>query len=335
MYTYNRYRTELFKKLYTNVNTETGFSALAMEIFNFQYSFNPVYKRYCDLIGKPAHLIQKVKDIPFLPIQLYKSNTIKSGEWHAEAVFQSSSTTGLSPSINYLQTLSYYERNTVYCFENILGSLNNFTWFALLPSYLEKGDSSLVYMTQHFMERDPLSNGGFYLDDYERLLFELRKEIPGRKKILLGVSYALLDLANEFKPDLNDVMIMETGGMKGRGKELSKEELYDILKMNFNASRIHSEYGMTELMSQAYTQEEGIFNLPPTMKVFTSDLNDPFQWLDCHEQGRIHIIDLANIDTCSFLATDDMGIVLNQNQFKVMGRTDASEMRGCNLLYTG
>jgi len=335
MDTYNRYRTELFEKLYTNVNTESGFSTLALEIFHFQYRYNPLYAKYCALLAKQPEHVKNPEDIPFLPIQLFKSNEVKTGNWRSERIFQSSSTTGTIPSKNHFRDIEVYDKNTEFCFEDLMGSLKNFKWFALLPSYLERGNSSLVHMAKYFMEMDPDSNGGFYLNEYDALLNAIKRDKSGRKKILLGVSYALLDLANSFQADLHDVIIMETGGMKGRGKELSKDELYQELRSGLNVPMIHSEYGMTELMSQAYTLQEGVFDLPKTMQVHISDLNDPFEWLGHNQQGRIHIMDLANIDTCAFLATDDMGIRLNENQFKVLGRTDASEMRGCNLLYTG
>ena len=333
MDTFNKDRTELFAKLYSNVGTEEDFSNLALEIFRFQYMNNPVYRSFCDLLKRSPEVVKKIIEIPFLPIQLFKSHSIKTGDWKGELQFKSSGTGG-SSSIHHVRQASVYQKNAVYCFEAQFGALEQYRFYALLPSYLENGDSSLVYMAEHFMEKNINARGGFFLHNYSELVRQIEDDTDNRKLILLGVSYALLDLATNNAPDLSNVIIMETGGMKGRAKEIPREELYVALKKGFNTNVIHSEYGMTELMSQAYSVEEGLFREAPVMKVLISDLNDPLTFLQTNRQGRINIIDLANIDSCAFIATDDMGIKTDNQHFKVLGRTDASEMRGCNLLYT-
>jgi len=329
----NTHRKHLVDKVFTKVSTGFDFSALALELFAFQYKHNNVYKSYVDLLKVKPEKINRLEDIPFLPIQLFKSNKVVSGKWDAKKIFKSSSTTGLRQSITYVKDLLLYQKNAKRCFESQYGLLENFEWYALLPSYLEQGESSLVEMAAYFMNYHPKSKGGFYMNDLDKLLNDLQKE-SSKQKILLGVSYALLDLAENYKPDLSSMIVIETGGMKGRGKELPRAELYEILKENFNLSSIHSEYGMTELFSQAYSQADGLFEMSPSMKIMISDLNDPFSFLVTGKQGKINIIDLANIDTCCFIATDDLGIITSSHKFRVLGRTDASETRGCNLLYT-
>lgn len=328
-------RTNLFRKLYTKIGNESDFVSLALEIFQFQYRYNPLYRQFCDLMRCDPKQVTCTNQIPFLPVHLFKNYEIKTGDWKATMEFISSATTGQQPSRHFLRDIKHYERNTRFCFESLLGNLDDFKWYGLLPNYLEQGNSSLVYMVNHFMQLHDNAEGGFYLDNFEKLINDLKDESSGKRVVLIGVSYALLDLAERFEPDLTGVLIIETGGMKGRGREIPKAELYTILRQKFNVENIFSEYGMTELMSQAYTRHEDKLICPPTMQIKISDLNDPLHFLDIKQQGRINIIDLANIDSCCFLATDDQGMQLSERSFMVSGRTDASELRGCNLLYTG
>jgi hypothetical protein len=327
-------RTALFKKLYTNLENESDFTSLALEIFDFQYRFNVVYRTYVDLLGIRVNKVKSLAEIPFLPVQLYKTKPIKTGTWKEEYLFKSSSTTGQIPSLHYVRDLKVYEQNIVHCFERAFGSLEGYRWYGLLPNYLEQGNSSLVYMVNSFMQGSPESDGGFYLNDYEQLISAIQNDKSGMQKILIGVSFALLDLAESYTIDLSDTMIFETGGMKGRGKELLRHELHKIFKKSFGVDRIYSEYGMTELMSQAYGYGDELHR-PSTMRILISDLYDPFSMMPEGIQGRINLIDLANIDSCCFIATDDIGVLKDQSTFTVLGRTDSSEIRGCNILYTG
>jgi len=327
-------RTELLKKIYTKVGNESDFISLALEIFEFQNEFNPIYRQLVDLFNCDHKKVKTLESIPFLPIALFKNNVIKTGDWKASQEFRSSTTSGQKPSIHQIREIGNYEKNIEFCFESTFDQLKELKWFGLLPNYLEQGHSSLIYMVNHFMKRHPGAEGGFYFNEYEQLIQDLKNDKSGKTLVLIGVSYALLDLAEGFSPDLKDVLVIETGGMKGRGREMPREELQTVLMEGFNVEQTASEYGMAELMSQAYSRSDGIFTSAPTMRIMISDLNDPFQFYGDFKQGRINIIDLANIDTCSFLSTDDLGITHNDHQFKISGRTDASELRGCNLLYT-
>ena len=327
-------RTEFIRDLYASGQSEQAFSRLALRLFSYQASHNPIYKKFLQIIQRPPSTVRDYREIPFLPIQLFKTNDIKTGTWDPSLMFTSSRTGGSLPSKAYVRDSVFYERNARFCFESIFGSLNQFRWYALLPSYLEQGNSSLVFMVKSFMDSHPGARGGFFMNDYAQLLDKMASDHSGLKIILIGVSYALLDLALEFRPDFSRILVMETGGMKGRGKEIPREELYAVLRENMQVQRIHSEYGMTELLSQAYSPGDGLFQLPSTMRVLISDLNDPYNLLPTGQQGRINIVDLANLDTCAFIATDDLGVLDDSGQLRILGRTDSSDIRGCNLLYT-
>jgi hypothetical protein len=331
---YLKTRTDLFEKLYTKVENESEFEALALEIFHFQYRYNNIYRRFVDLIKVQPNKVTSLLSIPFLPIQLFKTHEVKSGRWEAEKQFRSSGTSFQSPSIHQVRRIEHYNQNAVFCFESIFGKLKDFRWYGLLPNYLEQGNSSLVHMVNHFMSFHPRAKGGFFMHDYPQLIEKIGEKESGLRTVLIGVSYALLDMAIQHAPDLGDAIVIETGGMKGRGKELPRSELHEILKEKFKVDQIYSEYGMTELLSQAYSMGDGIFTLAPTMKLIISELNDFKNVLPAGEQGRLQIIDLANIDTCSFIATDDLGSMLDNRRFTISGRADHSELRGCNLLYT-
>ena len=325
-------RKEILNKLYDYKKSPSGgFDELALRIFRYQASHNKIYARFLNYLGvKPAN-IRSIEKIPFLPVSFFKNEIIKTGQWKEEKIFESSSTTGVNVSKHYIKDLRFYFDNARYCFESFFGdSIRNYIFFALLPSYLERNTSSLVYMIKHFIN---LSDGGFYKYDYETLLNDLRKYKGNKKIILFGVTFALLEMASKYKTDLSNVIIMETGGMKGRYKEMPREEIHEKLKNAFNVDKIYSEYGMTELLSQCYSGGDGIFTLSPTVKIIIKDIYDPFSSVPPGKQGKINIIDLANLDTCGFLSTDDLGVLLNRREFKVLGRTDESDIRGCNLLF--
>jgi len=301
------------------------------EIFLYQSENNPVYKQFINYLGINPGKISKISDIPFLPVSFYKNHKIISGKWKEQKLFESSSTTGMTPSLNYIRNLQFYLDNTIYCFEEEFDSLNDYCFFALLPSYLERSSSSLIYMIDYFIKKSGC--GGFYKYNYKKLLQDIKAYKGNKKKILFGVTFALLEMAEKYPEDISDVIVMETGGMKGRGKELHRDEVHAILKNKFNLASVYSEYGMTELLSQSYSDGNGIFKTSKSMDVHISDIYDPFYFLPDGKQGKINVIDLANIDTCSFIATDDLGLKNADNEFKVLGRTDESDVRGCNLLF--
>ena len=308
-----------------------GFEELAMRIFQYQASNNPVYAQFLDYLNIRPKNINTIDQIPFLPVSLFKNKKIKTGNWKEEKVFESSATTGMEVSKHYIRDLQFYYDNARFCFESFTGDdIRNYKFYALLPSYLERQTSSLVFMINRFID---LSGGGFYRYDYKALLDDIAKDRDGKKIILIGVTFALLDMAEKYNPDLSDVIVMETGGMKGRKKESPREEIHAKLKKAFNLDKIYSEYGMTELLSQCYSAGDGIFETNPMIKIIIKDIYDPFSTLQQGRQGKINIIDLANVDTCSFLATDDLGMMTGESTFKVLGRTDESDIRGCNLLF--
>ncbi len=310
-----------------------SFGPLALDLFRFQAGYNPVYRQYLHLLGVNPAEVSRLSGIPFLPIQFFKNYTIQSGEWAPERVFESSGTTGMATSRHLVRDFSWYLRNTRRGFEAFYGAPDRYCVLALLPSYLERSGSSLVAMAEFFIRQSRHQDSGFFLYNTEALLGIIescqKKQIP---VLLLGVSFALLDLAEQYAPNLEGVTVMETGGMKGRRREMTREELHARLKEAFKLSAIHSEYGMTELFSQAYSTGDGIFKPAPTMRVLTREITDPLSPQDYGRTGAINVIDLANIDTISFIATDDLGRVYEDHRFEVLGRMDNSDMRGCNLL---
>lgn len=311
------------------VADEASFRREAIALFRFQAERCEPYRRYLELIGVEAETVREVEQIPFLPIGLFKTHDIYCGQEPPQQVFTSSSTGGGVPSRHPMADLRIYERAFRGAFRHFYGDATGWSIYGLLPSYLERKGSSLIYMVDRLVA-DAGGHGGFYLDDYERLLADIAADT--RPKILLGVTYALLDLAEQFAPDLHDVVVMETGGMKGRREELPKEELHRVLCKAFNVSAIHSEYGMAELTSQAYSRGGNRFAAPPWMRVIARDLNDPFRLLATGQRGGINIIDLANVYSCAFIQTEDAGRVLDGGEFEIAGRIDKSEIRGCNLL---
>lgn len=314
-----------------NINNE-GFETLALEIFHFQYQNNAVYKAFTDALKLEPGTIDSINKIPYLPVRFFKSMDVMSTNFKPEAFFESSGTTGSINSRHIVKDLSIYEESFLKDFELFYGSVNDYCILGLLPSYLERGNSSLVYMVNKLIEQSDHAQSGFYLDEYEKLSKVITAlENSKQKTLLIGVTFALLDFAEKFPMPLHSTIIMETGGMKGRRKEMIREELHGILKKAFSVKNIHSEYGMTELLSQAYSIGDGIFNLPPWMKVLVRGEEDPFL-VDQSGAGILNIIDLANIYSCSFIATDDAGKLNDDGSFEVLGRVDGSDLRGCSLL---
>mgnify|MGYP003292433096 FL=1 len=312
-----------------SVADDKEFRHEALALFRFQAERCEPYRQYLDLIGVAADEVCEVEQIPFLPIGLFKTHNIYCGEGQPEQIFTSSSTGGGVPSRHAMADLTIYERAFRGAFRHFYGDASDWSIYGLLPSYLERKGSSLIYMVDRLIA-DAGGHGGFYLNDYERLIADIKAD--PRPKILLGVTYALLDLAEQFAPDLHDVVVMETGGMKGHREELPKEELHRILCNAFNVNAIHSEYGMAELTSQAYSRGGNRFFAPPWMRIITRDLNDPFRLLPTGQRGGINIIDLGNVYSCAFIQTEDAGRVFADGSFEIAGRIDHSEIRGCNLL---
>lgn len=324
---------ETYKNQLQNLRADL-FEEQALALFRYQAEHNPVYREYLGYLRVKAPAIDSISRIPFLPISFFKSHQVKTGEFQARVVYQSSGTTQQSRSKHYLPDDAFYKDHARRIFEFFYGPLTDYVFLALLPSYLEQGHSSLVAMADYFMTQSGQPQPGFYLHDYPALLahLDLARQ-SGKKVVLFGVSYALLDLAEAVAPGtLRDVMVMETGGMKGRRREMVREELHATLQAAFGVSSIHSEYGMTELLSQAYSRGEGLFQAPVWLKVLLRDPNDPLAVEPDRKTGGINLIDLANIDSCAFLETQDLGRLHPQGLFEVLGRFDNSDIRGCNLL---
>ena len=316
--------------------TESGFSQLALDIFHFQYEANSVYNSYVNALGKTPSDVDEIEKIPFLPISFFKTDEIKTGKFNAEVIFKSSGTTQTINSQHHVKDASIYTKSFTTAFKKIYGEPQEWSVLGLLPSYLEKGNSSLVYMVDDLIKQSRHPQSGFYLYDLDKLketLLSLEKS--NQKSLLIGVTYALLDFAEKFPVTLKNAIIMETGGMKGRREELTRMEVHDQLKKAFGKTEIHSEYGMTELLSQAYAKKEGRFECPPWMKVLIRDDEDPLTVQHSASgvlSGAINIIDLANVYSCSFIATDDVGKLYPDKSFEVLGRMDGSDLRGCSLL---
>jgi len=326
-----------FSNRIIEIKSQDEFNLLALEIFRYQAEYNPVYKEYVNHICKDISKVKHYSQIPFLPIEFFRTKDVITGNGPVQKIFRSSGTTGQLQSRHNVTDLSVYENSAIRSFEQFYGNASEFTFLALLPSYLERDDSSLVYMTNHFMSKSNFkSDCGFFLDDHEDLIERLKKLSleKSRKVLLLGVSFALIDLAEKIDFPLNDIIVMETGGMKGRRKEIIREELHEILCKKMQVKKIHSEYGMTELLSQSYSQGDGIYRCPPWMKVIIREMNDPLTFAEEGRSGGINIIDFANINSCSFIATQDVGKCFADGSFEVSGRFDYSDTRGCNLLLT-
>ncbi|MCS6820330.1 MAG: acyl transferase [Microscillaceae bacterium] len=323
-----------FKQQLFSLSTQE-FEAKALQLFHFQATYNTTYREYLRLIRRDnLALVQSTEQIPFLPIQLFKTFRIETENTPEMLIFESSGTTGQTPSRHYLKDINFYQKISQHIFEQFYGSLQDWIILALLPSYLERGNSSLVFMVKHFIEQTQNPHSGFYLNNMQELAQKLTflEKNTSKKILLLGVTFALLAFAQEFAMPLQRTLIMETGGMKGRQPELTRSEVHDFLRRAFQVADIHSEYGMTELLSQAYSQGQEIFTCPPTMQILLGDKYDVFDVSRSRKRGIIHVIDLANADSCAFIATQDIGEQVGFNQFKVLGRNNQAEIRGCNLM---
>lgn len=339
---------QLINKIF-NIKTEAEFKVLALETFHYQSNNIEVYKKYIESLNKDFSKITKLEEIPFLPIEFFKSHKVLAKNISHETIFESSGTTGQITSKHYVHSLEIYEKSFRLAFEQIYG--NDFVLLALLPSYLERENSSLVFMVNDLIAKNKNPESGFYLKNYEELHQKLiQLENSNKKVILIGVTFALLDFVEKFPIKLRNTTIIETGGMKGRRKEITRTELHEILKQGFQTENIHSEYGMTELLSQAYlcngqtnlnnsslrgnrsNLKTNLFTFPNWAKILVRDLYDPFSYVAQNQSGGINVIDLANVYSCSFIETKDIGKLHANNQFEVLGRSDNSEIRGCNLM---
>lgn len=315
------------------ISNQKQFEKIALKVFRYQYENNVVYREFCEFLNIEKGNIKSISQIPFLPIQFFKSHNILSSANEIQQTFTSSGTTGMSTSKHLVTDLSLYEESYRNAFSEFYGNIEDYAVLALLPSYLEREGSSLIYMINDLIERSNNSNSGFYLKNYDELIVKLANlDASGQNVLLIGVTYALLDLIEKQKFQLKNTIIMETGGMKGQRKEMIREELHAILCNGFGVKSIHSEYGMTELLSQAYSLGNGIFECPNWMSVLIRDTEDALSYVDYGKTGGINVIDLANINSCSFIATQDLGKKYPNNSFEVMGRFDNSDIRGCNLM---
>ncbi len=311
-------------------HSSDSFGKLAKDVFDFQASKNLVYQAYLKNIGCKPNSVKTLEDIPFIPVELFKSHKVCCNIKANDISFLSSGTLGLQ-SKHIVQDLSIYESSFIGSFEYFYGKIEDYTILALLPSYIEREGSSLIYMCEKLIQISNKKESGFYLDEHEKLIQTIEYlESNNRKTILLGVSFALMDLIEKKSFQLKNTIVMETGGMKGWREEIIREKLHQELKKGFGVKQIHSEYGMTELLSQAYSKGNGCYKCPPWMKVSFRDVTDPLS--TNKKQGGINIIDLANIYSCSFIATQDLGKMVSNNCFEVLGRYDQSDVRGCNLL---
>ncbi|MCB7482332.1 acyl transferase [Christiangramia sediminis] len=322
----------MLEKRIFEISDEDEFEALALEVFEHQFSNNKVYQKFCELLNRKPGDVTTLKNIPFLPIEFFKTKKVISDDRIPQITFTSSGTTGSVTSKHHVTDLRLYEESFLKTFNRFYGKPSDYTFLALLPSYLERKGSSLIYMADHLIKSSGNKDSGFYLDDLDSLSEKLNKLDAGGKKVfLIGVSFALLDLIEKRQFHLENTVIMETGGMKGRRKEMIRQELHHHLKNGFGVEKIHSEYGMTELLSQAYSKGDGVFDCPPWMHMLIRDPEDALSLLPDGKTGGINVIDLANLNSCSFIATQDLGRINNQ-EIEILGRFDNSDVRGCNLL---
>ncbi len=315
------------------IQTQDEFNKKALEIFRFQAKNNTVYKEFINLLGVDVSEVKQLHQIPFLPIQFFKSKSIISDKNAIQKTFYSSGTTGMELSKHYVTDLNLYQQSYTQGFQHFYGSIKDYTILALLPNYLERKGSSLVYMINDLIKKTKKKESGFYLNNLDDLAEKLTElDTKGKKTLLIGVSFALLDLIEKHQFQLNNTIIMETGGMKGRRKEIIRQELHHLFQKGFGVDKIHSEYGMTELLSQAYSNGNGIFKTPNWMKILIRDTEDAFTIFPHNKTGGINVIDLANRNSCSFIATQDLGKTFKNNTFEILGRFDNSDIRGCNLM---
>ncbi len=323
--------SSLAHKIFT-VNDST-FEEVALEVFNFQFDKVEVYREFCFALAKSPATVKSLSDIPFLPVEFFKSHVVIVSDKKAERIFESSGTAGTVTSRHHVADVALYEKSFEWGFHHFYGNPNEYVILALLPSYLERGNSSLVYMADKLIQLSQKKESGFFLNEFEKLnalLLSLKER--KQKTLLLGVTFGLLDFAEYFKISFPELIVMETGGMKGRRQELTREEVHQKLCKSFGVKDIHSEYGMTELLSQAYSKDDGVFNYPPWMKIITRDIYDPLRLEKENKTGAVNVIDLANLYSCAFIATSDLGKINSNGSFEILGRMDNSELRGCNLM---
>lgn len=316
-----------------NIQNQSDFKTCVLQVFRHQFKNNTVYRSFCDLLYIHSSDVKEIEEIPFLPIQFFKSHAVLSSTQAVKETFTSSGTTGSSVSKHMVTDLSWYTKSYTKGFEHFYGPIEEYTVLGLLPNYLERDGSSLIYMVDDFIKKSNKPSSGFYLNNLTELsktLIALDKK--GEKVLLIGVTFALLDLIERQQFKLQNTIIMETGGMKGRRKEIIRNELHEILCAGFGVSKIHSEYGMTELLSQGYSSGDGVFDCPPWMKILARDTEDALTMVGTNKTGGLNVIDLANYNSCSFIATQDLGKVDNNGSFEVLGRFDHSDIRGCNLM---
>lgn len=315
------------------ISSKKEFEKITLKVFRHQYDNNTVYRDFCGFLNKDKQNVKSIKEIPFLPIQFFKSHDVLSSTEPIQETFTSSGTTGMVTSRHLITDLNYYEQSFRLAFSQFYGNIEDYAVLALLPSYLEREGSSLIYMVEDLIQGSNNPDSGFYLHNYDELITKLTVlDNDGQNVLLIGVTYALLDLIEKQNFHLKNTIIMETGGMKGRRKEMIREELHDVLCKGFGVNEIHSEYGMTELLSQAYSLGNGIFECPPWMDILIRDTEDALSYIDYGKTGGINVIDLANINSCSFIATQDLGKKYPNQSFEVLGRFDNSDIRGCNLM---
>jgi phenylacetate-coenzyme A ligase PaaK-like adenylate-forming protein len=316
-----------------NIQSQENFTKTTIDVFKHQFKNNKVYRSFCDLLYKHPSDISKIEEIPFLPIQFFKSRKVLSSLDEIQETFTSSGTTGAITSKHLVTDINVYKQSYLEGFAHFYGHIEEYAVLALLPNYLEREGSSLVFMVDDFIRKSKNTASGFYLNNLDELAEKLiNLDKIGQKVLLIGVSFALLDLIEKYQFQLKNTIIMETGGMKGRRKELVRQELHQLLQSGFGVDEIHSEYGMTELLSQAYSKGNGVFETPPWMKILTRDTEDALTILPSGKAGGINVIDLANYNSCSFIATQDLGKVYKNSTFEIIGRFDYSDIRGCNLM---
>lgn len=324
--------TVKLEKQIFEIKTKADFEKIALQVFKYQAENNSVYKEYINNLCVKVNEVKNIKQIPFLPIEFFKSKKVICKNRSYEIIFTSSGTTGENTSKHLVADLKLYEESFLKAFKEFYGKIDDYCILALLPNYLEREGSSLIYMTEQLIKESKNNNSGFYLYDYEKLIKTIKEQQKQNNKIiLLGVTYALLDIAENYELNLKDVIVMETGGMKGKRKEMTRSELHEFLCNKFKIKEIHSEYGMTELLSQAYSKGNGIFETPAWMEILIRDATDPFTYLEENKVGGINVIDLANLYSCSFIETQDLGKI-EKGDFEILGRFDKSQIRGCNLL---
>lgn len=316
-----------------SISNNKQFEKIALKVFRFQYENNSVYREFCQFLNVEKQQVKSIEQIPFLPIQFFKSHEVLSSQEKIQETFTSSGTTGMATSRHLVTDISLYEESYRKGFSQFYGNIENYAVLALLPSYLDREGSSLIYMVDDLIKLSNHPESGFYLNNYDELIQKLLElDAAGENIILIGVTYALLDLIEKQNFQLKNTIIMETGGMKGKRKEMIREELHELLCKGFGVEAIHSEYGMTELLSQAYSLGNGVFECPNWMQILIRDTEDALSYVGNGKTGGINVIDLANINSCSFIATQDLGKKQPNNSFEVLGRFDNSDIRGCNLM---